>query len=166
MAEEDQKNESGANSLLQKSLSKMLTIAAGAQWPPISKNMSDFRNDKGSKSNGGNGKSSALWGKIGAGAVGGILLALQGLNLSELGNVADAGNKRAESLKIIEQEGMQRAKALEGIAQSIEQNSEILKNGTEMLRHDSDQLENQRKILDLLERNLEAKTSANPSPPK
>ena len=78
----------------------------------------------------------ALWAKIGAGVGGGILLALQGVNLSELGHVSNDGQKRMETLQ-----------QLLVISKDID---ESLKNQNQMLAHDVQSIENQQEILNTL----------------
>jgi hypothetical protein len=123
-----------------------------------------------------NGSKKTDWNRIVTTGLGVILLGLQGVNLSELGSVGEQGRERAQSLKAIEQEGQQRAVALAGIEKtlanqgkilehidvSIEQNRKILENGSQLIQADTDQLAYQRKILDLLQKNLESAAHSAP----
>jgi hypothetical protein len=97
--------------------------------------------------------------KIVSAAAGAIILTLQGVNLSELGNVSEEGRQRAIALKGIEQSIEQNSKIQQDLVHSIQQNSDILKNGADMLKYDNEQLRNQEKIIELLQRK-----PANPSP--
>ena len=105
------------------------------------------------------------WGKIATGVMGGLLLALQGINLTELGNVATQGNARAETLKQIEQEGMQRAAALKDLSKSLDNQTRILENGSKLLDADSRSLVNQEKMLNLLEKGFERRKAEQSYPP-
>ena len=100
-------------------------------------------------------KSHANWTTIGAGIAGGVLLALQGVNLSELTQVGEQGRQRAIALEGIEKTLEGQAQILKDLDVSIKQNNTILENGAKLLESDSRSLDNQQRILELLEKNLE-----------
>ena len=89
--------------------------------------------ENGAKS--GNGKHTD-WSKIVTGALGVILLGMQGVNLSEIGQVGAGGEKRQALLE-----------QLIVISHDIEIS---LKNQNQMLEHDNKSFENQQQILDTL----------------
>ena len=112
-----------------------------------------------------NGAKHTDWGKIVTGVVGALILGLQGVNLSEIGQVGAGGEKRQVLLE-----------QLIVISKDIEKS---LDNQTKMLEHDNRSFENQQQILttltgainerrDLLQKNLDdlkKKASPSPSPP-
>jgi hypothetical protein len=86
-------------------------------------------------------KNGAKWTTVGAGIAGGILLALQGINLSEIGHVSDDGQKRMEVLQ-----------QLVTISKDIDAS---LKNQNQMLAHDDQSFQNQKEILETLKKAIE-----------
>jgi hypothetical protein len=81
-------------------------------------------------------KKSTDWSKIVTGALGVIILGLQGVNLSEIGQVGAGGEKRQALLE-----------QLIVISKDI---NTSLTNQSKMLEHDNRSFENQQQILDTL----------------
>jgi hypothetical protein len=88
------------------------------------------------------------WGKIASGVVGALILALQGVNLSEIGSSAEQGNKRMEVLQ-------QLLVISKSVDQSLHNQNEILRNGADLITRDNESLKNQTEILNTLKTAIE-----------
>jgi hypothetical protein len=101
----------------------------------------------------GNGKKtthSALWGKVATGALGALILGLQGVNLSEVAGVSAGGEKRQVLLEQILSLSQDMKQSLENQSRSLANQTKILENGSEILQRDDVSFKNQEEIIKTL----------------